>query len=92
MEKRGVKKDDGQSIWFVVIWSIWIARNYAIFKGIRTGFEEIMDSVKVLSWEWVRTRRNAFTYSISSLVYRPCDLFVLLLAFNAAMLVQGVPW
>jgi hypothetical protein len=39
-------------IWHATIWSLWKARNNAIFKGVSFIPNEIVDSIKVSSWKW----------------------------------------
>ncbi|KAK2405812.1 hypothetical protein QL285_041620 [Trifolium repens] len=39
-------------VWHTVVWSIWRARNNAIFNGIVIEPMELVEEIKVLSWRW----------------------------------------
>jgi hypothetical protein len=39
-------------VWHTVIWSLWRARNNAIFNGILKEPLEVVEEIKVLSWNW----------------------------------------
>jgi hypothetical protein len=39
-------------IWHATIWTIWKARNSAIFAGTPFLPRVIIDDIKVVSWKW----------------------------------------
>lgn len=43
-------------IWHAVLWTIWKTRNDRIFNSIVKDHGEIVDDIKVLSWNWAITR------------------------------------
>jgi hypothetical protein len=50
---RNAKIRDGfVLIWHATLWSLWKARNNAIFKDIPFIPNVIVDSIKVVSWKW----------------------------------------
>jgi hypothetical protein len=51
---RKGKKNPGLAIWLGVIWFIWRARNALVFSNTTGDLLQIMDSVKVHTWEWVK--------------------------------------
>jgi len=51
--RRGVRL-----IWHAAIWSIWKARNDRIFNNVDIDVEELLESIKVLSWRWCLGRLN----------------------------------
>lgn len=52
-------------IWQSVCWSIWKARNDAIFKGTRINTGDILEGVKFRSWKWLRSFfHSSFIYSL----------------------------
>jgi hypothetical protein len=48
-------------IWHAVVWVIWTARNNKIFNDIYTEVEELVDQIKVLSWQWSLSRLKIVT-------------------------------
>jgi hypothetical protein len=46
------KKSGFRLVWHTVVWSIWIARNNAIFNGVVTDPLDLVEEIKVLSWRW----------------------------------------
>jgi len=55
-------------VWHATIWMLWKARNDLIFKGISKHEDEVVDDIKVLSWQWFLNR----TESPSCLYYEWC--------------------
>jgi hypothetical protein len=43
-------------IWHATIWSIWKARNSAIFNNATFCPRKLIEDIKALSWSWVLTR------------------------------------
>jgi len=43
-------------IWHAVLWTIWKARNDRIFNNLMKDFGEIVEEVKVTSWNWANSR------------------------------------
>lgn len=39
-------------IWHAVIWVIWKMRNDKIFKNIVKEVDEMVEQIKVVSWNW----------------------------------------
>nr|KYP33718.1 hypothetical protein KK1_045404 [Cajanus cajan] len=50
------------SIWLVTLWSIWLARNEAVFSQKFMDPEEVVDLIKLRSWNWLRAKDSAFQY------------------------------
>jgi hypothetical protein len=46
------KRGGFRLVWHTVVWSIWIARNNAIFNGVVTEPMNLVEEIKVLSWRW----------------------------------------
>jgi hypothetical protein len=40
----------------MVVWSLWSARNDAIFNGKPMEWMEIVEDIKFLSWKWSADR------------------------------------
>ncbi|GAU10661.1 hypothetical protein TSUD_426190 [Trifolium subterraneum] len=39
-------------IWQAAMWSLWLARNSLIFKGVKLKTCEIVDAIKRRSFQW----------------------------------------
>jgi hypothetical protein len=39
-------------LWQVVLWSIWKARNDRLFNNKEASVNEVVDSIKHISWKW----------------------------------------
>jgi hypothetical protein len=52
-------------IWFASIWSIWRARNGRIFKNKVVDVKATADTIKLLSWNWLRSKSSKFSYDWS---------------------------
>nr|KYP52417.1 hypothetical protein KK1_025722 [Cajanus cajan] len=50
------------SLWLVTLWSIWLARNEAVFSQKFMDPEEVVDLIKLRSWNWLRAKDSAFQY------------------------------
>lgn len=48
-------------IWHAVIWVVWKSRNNRIFNNITIGVDEMVDQIKVLSWQWSLARLKIVT-------------------------------
>jgi hypothetical protein len=48
-------------IWHAVIWVVWKSRNNRIFNNITIGVEEMVDQIKMLSWQWSLARLKIAT-------------------------------
>lgn len=55
---RSINRDVWQ-----VIWSLWMARNNLVFKSKRRVCGKIMESVKFLSWQWIKTKKKGVQLS-----------------------------
>lgn len=63
----------GRLIWHAAIWSIWKARNDRIFNNVVTDVEELLESVKVLSWRWFLGRLNSYACLFYEWNWNPKD-------------------
>lgn len=53
----------GYLIWFAAIWSIWLPRNYIVFKATWADCDKIVSHIKMLSWGSLFQRlRRVFLY------------------------------
>ncbi|CAL0317952.1 unnamed protein product [Lupinus luteus] len=59
------------SIWFVCIWSIWVARNKIIFEHFGFNIEEVMFFIHLHSWNLLSARFSSFSYSFMEWVWNP---------------------
>lgn len=48
-------------IWHAVVWVVWKSRNERIFNNKIIGVEEMVDQIKVLSWQWSLARLKIAT-------------------------------
>jgi len=48
-------------IWHTVVWVVWNSRNNILFKNKIMEVHEMVDQVKVLSWQWSLSRLNIAT-------------------------------
>jgi hypothetical protein len=48
-------------IWHAVVWVIWKSRNNMIFNNKTFEILELVDDIKVLSWQWCLSRLNIET-------------------------------
>jgi hypothetical protein len=58
-------------IWFAAIWSIWKARNDKLFKNKEIKLDSILESVKRLSWHWLRFKARSIVYDINQWCLNP---------------------
>lgn len=58
-------------IWFACIWSIWKARNDKLFKYKEVYLENIVESVKRSSWNWLRFKTNSMEYNLNQWFANP---------------------
>lgn len=42
--------------WHASVWVIWEARNDRIFNNLTKILEEIVEDIKLVSWQWVLSR------------------------------------
>lgn len=52
-----------QSLWFFTIWQIWISRNNHYFKGELINIYKAVESIKVCSWSYLKSKHRDFPYS-----------------------------
>ncbi|XP_058726594.1 uncharacterized protein LOC131597954 [Vicia villosa] len=56
-QHRSLKKKKQKQIlamfWMASVWSMWIARNNAIFRGIPCVLDDILYYIKFASWSWL---------------------------------------
>jgi len=48
-------------IWHAVVWVVWKARNNHIFNNIVPDVEDLVEQVRVLSWQWSMSRLKIAT-------------------------------
>nr|KYP58023.1 hypothetical protein KK1_004313 [Cajanus cajan] len=52
-------------IWLATIWSIWLARNEAIFANKFTSPKDLVELIKLRSWKWLKAKYFGFYYLFS---------------------------
>lgn len=75
--RAGINRQGWQVVWFSMTWSIWLACNNMIFKSIKKERGEIVESAKLLSWQWLKCKQKGFMYPISSWFTNPVDFFII---------------
>jgi hypothetical protein len=60
-------------IWHATLWSIWKARNKAIFSGGKFLPQEIVEEIKVLSWKWSLGRLKIYPCLFYEWLWEPGD-------------------
>lgn len=55
-----------QVVWYAVVWAIWLARNNQKFNSKASELEDILESIKILSWSWIKAKGADFPYQLSS--------------------------
>nr|KYP59654.1 hypothetical protein KK1_015090 [Cajanus cajan] len=65
------KKDCWISIWLAIIWTVWLARNEVVFSSTQISAMEMVDLVKIRTWNWLRTRHKDFRYDFASWSMNP---------------------
>ncbi len=62
-----------QLVWLSLIWSIWLARNQAIFNAASIDLQDILDLIKIRSWLWLKNKLPGFSYPFASWSSNPRD-------------------
>jgi hypothetical protein len=63
-QKFSVGKGNGKrlkgllSVWHVVVWSIWKARNDLIFNSFVSAIDEVFDGIIRQSWNWLVEKKK----------------------------------
>lgn len=50
--------------WVAIVWSIWLAKNNLIFKGIPFVLNDIIGYIKFISWSWQTLGKKEVQLSI----------------------------
>ena len=58
-------------IWHAVVWVIWTSRNNMIFKAKTFEILELVDHIKLLSWQWCLSRLNIKTFLFYEWCWNP---------------------
>jgi hypothetical protein len=45
-----------QLVWLACVWVVWTERNLRVFKNSATSVHQLLDKVKLFSYQWMRTR------------------------------------
>nr|KYP61726.1 Putative ribonuclease H protein At1g65750 family [Cajanus cajan] len=53
-------------VWLATIWSLWLARNNVIFKDKVVAITDLVELIKIRSWNWIKTKDKSFFYSFST--------------------------
>lgn len=61
------------TMWFSVIWSIWLARNQMRFESKTVSTDQIIEDVKFRSWSWLSSKVKRFSYPFSVWWLKPGD-------------------
>jgi len=60
-------------IWHLVIWIIWKSRNEQVFNNKIKEVDEMVDEVKVLSWQWSLNGQNIPSCLFYEWCWNPID-------------------
>jgi len=58
-------------IWYPIIWVLWMERNKCVFNEEQFNVSNILESVQVLGWKWLRYPKASLVYSLSSCIFNP---------------------
>lgn len=50
-------------IWMAILWTVWLARNKAIFNGAEFDNKQILELAQLKAWKWLRVKVDGFNYS-----------------------------
>nr|KYP67311.1 hypothetical protein KK1_013638 [Cajanus cajan] len=59
------------TVWMTVLWSLWIARNEAIFSDKVILHSNLLKLIQLRSWKWLKAKDLSFQYPYSSWVGSP---------------------
>ena len=65
---KGIKKYTWESIFYEVLWSIWLARNELVLDASSVGWDEVAELAKVRVAIWVIAAKNIKEYSIQDFI------------------------
>jgi hypothetical protein len=64
-----------QLVWHTVIWSLWRARNNALFNNVLDDPKGIVEEIKVLTWKWSIDRLKIPPCMFYEWTWNPGDCF-----------------
>lgn len=56
----------GETWQVVVAWVLWSTRNNMAFENREIHIKEIIETVEITSWNWLRARKKGLAYPVSS--------------------------
>nr|KYP66133.1 hypothetical protein KK1_012417 [Cajanus cajan] len=59
------------TVWMTILWSLWIARNEAIFSDKVILHSNLLEIIQIRFWKWLKAKDLSFQYSYSSWVGSP---------------------
>lgn len=57
--RKGPRKVWG-IVWVAMVWSVWLERNFLIFKDEIISTEDVLDLIKLRLWLWCKARVKCF--------------------------------
>lgn len=60
-------------IWFTIVWSIWLHRNGILFRGEELDLENLVDSIKMKAWHWIRANVDGAYFSFMEWHVNPLE-------------------
>ncbi|GKV32614.1 hypothetical protein SLEP1_g41208 [Rubroshorea leprosula] len=64
-------KEGWSCIWFVVVWTLWLARNNSIFNGKVADNCRLLELVHLRSFSWLKYRKKGCLFSLSDWIQEP---------------------
>jgi len=61
-EGRGYS-NAGKTIWYAVLWAIWLQRNNIVFNNEQAQKKKVQDQIVLYSWLWLTIYYKDFKYS-----------------------------
>jgi len=69
------KRSSLNLIWLSCVWVIWLERNAQIFHQKEASFNQLLDTVKLQSYWWLKANRLGFVFSYHSWWLNPLPYF-----------------
>ncbi|GLU01659.1 hypothetical protein SLE2022_189580 [Rubroshorea leprosula] len=66
-------KQGWECIWFVVIWSIWMARNGKLFRGKEVDSGRLFELIQIRAFSWIKAKRRDSFFSIADWIQNPVN-------------------
>ncbi|GKV25593.1 hypothetical protein SLEP1_g35004 [Rubroshorea leprosula] len=66
-------KEGWRCIWFVVVWSLWLARNDCIFNGKEADKGRLLELVQLRSFSWLKGRKKGCLFPLSDWIQDPAS-------------------